>query len=312
MILVTGATSILGRAIVRQLASEGRHPRCLLRPEFGEQHLPPGLPLSAVSASLNDPPALRAAMQCTSCVVHVVGEERFGSIGAFVEHTQGTTNLVEAMRDTGVARLVHLSRLGADCNSAYAYLRIRGEAERIVRQSGLDYTILQAPLAYGHEDVSTTVLAMVAKIVPLVLPVPDTGRSCFQPLCIPDLARCVASTPDRRELVGQTIPLAGPEHFTLHQLIAQVLAAAGVHRRIVHLRLPVMQTLVRLLDQLLPHNPVPSWWLDVIASSTGTDLGSVPRHFGFEPRRFVQGSEYLSQKRAWRRELIRIIRHGSN
>ena len=170
MILVTGATSIIGRAIVRQLASDCLYALCLLRPEFGEQHLASGIPLSAVSADLGDPPALRAAMQHVSCVIHVIGEERFGSIGAFVEHTQGTANVIEAMQDAGVSRLVHLSRLGADCSSAYAYLRIRGEAERLVRLSGLDYTILQAPLAYGPDDVSTTVLAMVAKLVPLVLP----------------------------------------------------------------------------------------------------------------------------------------------
>ena len=311
MILVTGATSIIGRAVVRQLASEGRQAHCLLRPDFGEQRLPTGIPFAAVSAGLADLPALRTAMQRTSCVVHIVGEERFGTLGALREHTQGTAYLVEAMRDARVDRVVHLSRLGADRNSAYPYLRVRGDAESMIRHSGLEYTTLQAPMAYGPEDVSTTVLVMVAKMVPLVLPVPQTGGSCFQPLSIPDIARCVTGTLDRRDLIGQTIPLGGPEHFTLQQLTAQVLAAAGVRRKILPINLLLMKGLVRLLDLIIPHNPVPSWWLDIVASSSGTDLGSVPRHFNFEPCRFSQGSAYLGDKRPWRRELLRLVRHGS-
>jgi NADH dehydrogenase len=171
----------------------------------------------------------------------------------------------------------------------------------------MDYTILQSAITYGPEDAFISVLAMLAKTVPFVLPIPETGMSRFQPLWIGDLVSCIVATLERDDLIGQTIPLGGPEHFTLEQLVAQVLSVVGVQRRLVRVRMPLLRFGVGVFEALLPHTPVPPRWLDVLAVGSATELGSVPRNFGFEPWRLAQGLEYLSQKQPWRRNLLRFI-----
>jgi hypothetical protein len=89
--------------------------------------------------------------------------------------------------------------------------------------------------------------------------------------------------------------------------VLQVLAAMHIHRRLVRMRVPLAQAVVRTLDKLLPHTPTPPRWLDVLAVGSATDLGTIPRHFGFEPCRFAQCIEYLRRRHPWRRDLIRFV-----
>jgi len=309
MILITGATGFVGRAVARRLVAEQRKVRCLLRPSWREQRLPTGILFSNVSASMDDLPALRTAMQGVTTVVHLAGEEDLDRIGTLHNHTKDTVNLVAAAREADVRRLIYLDRLGADRASAYPLFRASGEAEAVVRESGLDTTILQTAVIYGPEDVFINVLVMLAKVIPFALPVPDVGLVRFQPLWIADLVTCIVATLDRDDLIGQTIPLGGPEHFTLEQMVAQVLAAAGMRRRLVHVQLPLMHGAVGLLETLLPRNPTPPWWLDLLTVSNATGLGTIPRHFGFEPARFARGLDYLRHKRPWRRDLVRFVMH---
>jgi len=168
MILITGATSCVGRVVVSQLAAEGRGVRCLLRPSLREQRLSTGIPFSSVSASMSDLPALRTAMQGVTAIVHLTGEEDLDYGETLRNHVEDTSNLLPAAQEADVRRFIYLSRLGADRVSAYPLFRARGDAEALLRESGLDYTILQVSVTYGPEDVFTNVLVMLAKMMPLI------------------------------------------------------------------------------------------------------------------------------------------------
>ena len=307
MILITGATGFVGRAVVHRLTTEQQNPICLLRPSQREQRLATGVSFSTVSASMDDLPAMRTAMQDVTAIVHMTGEEDLDREGSLRNHVQDTANIVTAAQETDTRRFIYLSRIGANSTSAYPILRARGEAETIVRESGLDATILQTPLVYGAEDFSTNMLVMMAKVIPFVLPVPDVGMSRFQPLWITDLAMCVLTALHRDDMAGQSISLGGPEHFTLDQMVAEILSAAGIRKRLVRTRMSSIHWLIALADGLTPRNPVPPWWLDLLIVGDATDLVTIPRDFGFEPHRLAPSLDYLRRKRPWRRDLLRFV-----
>ena len=306
MILITNATSFAGRGIVRGLATNGCKVRCLLQPSRRALGLPPGLSLSIVSASMGDLPALRTSLQDISAVVHLIGEDELDSQRTLDSHPQETANLIAAMQEADVRRLIYVSRLGSEPASAYPLFRIRGEVEMLLRDSELEWTILQPSITYGPEDAFINVIAMLAKAIPFALPIPDVGNSCFQPLWIGDLTMCVASTLDQDRLIGHTIPLGGPEHFTFEQLVAQVLGVIALRKRTIRFRLPLMRGMSEVFHLLLPRNPVPLWMLDIITLGSAGDLTTIPRHFGFEPCRFAECLEYLRDKRPWRRDILRF------
>jgi NADH dehydrogenase len=246
-------------------------------------------------------------MEGATAVVHLTGEEDLDRGETLRNHIDDTVVLISAAQEAGVRRFIYLSRLGADRTSAYPLFRARGEAEGAVRESKLDFTILRAPILYGQDDTSTNVLVMLAKTIPFILPIPSAGLSRFQPLWVADLATCIGATLDRRDLIEQTIPLGGPEHFTLEQMVSQVLAAAKMRRAVLSIPVPLVQMALTVLDALLPRNPAPLWWLDLAIAGSSTELGAVPRVFGFEPCRLSECLDYLRRQRPWRRDLMRFV-----
>lgn len=307
MILVTGATNFVGRRVVRQLAAEQYEVCCLVQTSRAEQQLPTDVTFSIISANLGEVATLRQAMQDVTAVIHLTREEERPEERTLVDHAAGTRNLLQAAQEGGVSRFVYLSRLGATPASAYPLFRIKGESEIAVAESGLDYTTLRSAVIYSQDDAFTTRLIMLAKMCPLLLPIPDVGMARFQPLWAEDLARCVVATIDREDLIGRMIPVGGPEHFTLEQLIRRVLEAAGMRRRLLHVSMPLLRSGADALEALLVRNPTPRWWLDLAAVGSATDLGTIPKHFSFEPCRFAHCLNYLRRSRPWRRTLIRYV-----
>ena len=129
----------------------------------------------------------------------------------------------------------------------------------------------------------------------------------FQPLWVGDLARCIAAAVDRADLVGASVPIGGPEHFTLEQMVSELLTVLQVRKMTVHVRMPFVRGASSLLGALFARNPIPLWMLDMIEKGSATALGSVPREFGFEPIRFSHGLDYLRRNRPWRRDLMRFL-----
>jgi len=256
---------------------------------------------------MSDPIALREALAGASVVAHSVEESDLASSETGVDHLQATAVLIDAMKKTGIRRIIYLSRLGALRTSAYPTARLRGEAEALITASGLDYTIIQASISYGEEDILTNVVAMIAKTLPILLPIPDTGMTHFQPIWIDDLARCVIAATMGRNLIGQTVPVGGPEHFTYPQMMAQVLDALGIHRSIRPIRMGLVRQISQILNPFVVRNPIPIWWLDMLDAGQATELRAVRNHFGFEPCQFSNCLQYLRRKRPWRRELFRYL-----
>lgn len=307
MILVTGATNFVGRAVVRRLTQKGYQVCCLVEPSRYEQDLPTEVTFSVLSAGLDDLPALKKAVEGVDVVIHLTREEERPRERSLSDHAVGTRNLVQAASAEGVSRFIYLSRLGATPASAYALFRTKGEAEIIVAESGLAHTNLRSAVIYGAEDVFTTRLVMLAKMIPFILPIPDAGMVRFQPVWVEDLARCVVETVGRKDLVGRMIPLGGPEHFTLEQMIRRVLEAAGMRRSLLHVSMPIMQSAADGLKAIFGGTATPAWWLDLAAAGSATDLGTIPKHFDFEPCRFSQCLTYLRRQRPWRRIFIRHL-----
>jgi NADH dehydrogenase len=256
---------------------------------------------------MDDVQALRAALQGVTTVVHLIGEEAPGRARTLDNHPDETAALLRAMQLAGVPRIVYVSRLGADASSAYQLFRVRGETEALVTASEMEFVVLHPTVAFGADDAFTNVIAMLAKSIPLVFPVPDPGMARFQPLWVGDLARCAAAAVDRADLVGKFIQIGGPEHYTLEQMVSELLNVLRVRRLTLPVRMPFARAASSILDALFPRNPIPLWMLDIIEKGSATDLGSIPRTFGFEPMRFSRGLEYLRRRRPWRSELMQFL-----
>ncbi|MCE7861425.1 MAG: NAD-dependent epimerase/dehydratase family protein, partial [Chloroflexi bacterium CFX2] len=188
MILVTGATGFIGRALVRHLSETGQEVRVLLRPSPSSPRLPKGVPVEVAVVSLNDERGVRAALRGVHQVFHLASAAGYGRRGnLFATDIEGTRNLTTAAKDAGVERLVFLSHVGADRASAYPIHKAKGIAEEFIRKSGLPYTIIRSTIVFGAEDRFTHSIAATLRSAPFLFQLPGDGRVLLQPLWVEDL-----------------------------------------------------------------------------------------------------------------------------
>ncbi len=153
-ILVIGATGGTGRELVRQALKRGHPVTALVRnpARMRESHAN----LTVIKGNVMDPASLAPAMQGQDAVVCALGHKRW--LGPSNILSQGTQNIVDAMKAAGVRRLVVETALGVGGSTGRLglyytlfvipfilpfYWYDKGRQERVVRESGLDWIIVR-------------------------------------------------------------------------------------------------------------------------------------------------------------------------
>jgi NADH dehydrogenase len=311
MILITGATGFIGRAVVRQLSSIGYPLRTLIRPSPRTPKLPKGVPVEVAVVSLADVRGLRAALRDVDTIIHLASAENQGSRGnLLVADIQGTENLVEAASDAGVDRIVYLSHIGAARASGYPAFKAKGIAEEHIRNGKVPYTILRSSLVYGAEDHFTNNLARIIRASPGVFPITSGGRTVVQPIWVEDLVTCMLWSIQNNDTLNKVYELGGTEFFTLQQIVEAIMDATHSRRYLVPLSPLTLRAITVFLEGVIPNFPISSFWLDYFAVNRTCAIDSLPRVFGLMPARFSYRLEYLLRKpwyqRAWNNVTERI------
>ena len=305
--LVTGATGFVGREVVRALRSRDVEVRCLVHTPGAESVL--GKDVEVHYGDVRDPAALRAAFYDVDVVVHLVAiiRER-GTLTLDGINHRGTENVVQAASAAGVNHFIQQSALGARDDPAYTYLYSKWRGEQAVIRSGLPYTILRPSILFGAGDEFVNLLAGLVKAF-LLVPVPGTGRNRFQPLAVDELARCVADTGGRADLMGKVIELGGPEHVSFDDLVDTIAHACGARRLKVHIPLSVMHLAVRTMGAVTSKVPATPDQLRSMAIPNVTALDAVEETFGFKPRPLAGNIDYVKRISRW--DALKIAFTGS-
>lgn len=131
MILMVGATGMLGGMITRQLLEQGQDVRILVRPGSNYQPLVEA-GAQPVTGDLKDPASLREAVQGVDTVVTTANSaQRGGDDNVQSVDLEGNRNLVDAAKSAGVKQFVFTSAMGADEQSQVPFLQAKGSTEHI-------------------------------------------------------------------------------------------------------------------------------------------------------------------------------------
>jgi uncharacterized protein YbjT (DUF2867 family) len=254
LITVFGGSGFLGRRIVLRLANDGAEVRVAVRhPEraaFLTGTRTAG-PITAVRADVWDEASVAPAVAGADAVVNTVGHyvER-GRASFEAIHGQGARHVAAAAARAGIARLVHISGIGADPQSDSAYVRARGIGERLVAEALPAATIFRPSVMFGPEDAFLNRLAALARVLP-VLPLFGRGDVRLQPVYVDDVAAAVATVLTTPVAAGKLYEFGGPRIYSYRVLVRLVLEQTGRRR----LLLPVPYRAWDLLAAL-PGSPV--------------------------------------------------------
>lgn len=258
-ITVFGGSGFLGRKIVERLVAEGittrvavRHPESV---KFPAETAGRTAEARVVYADVRDETSVALALEGSDAAVNAVGlyveagPETFEAV-----HELGALAVAHQCAALGIARLVHISGIGADLYSRAHYVRTRAKGELLVQDVFPRATILRPSVIFGPEDRFVNALAEIAQRAP-VIPLFGRGLTRLQPVYVDDVAKAVVAALQRPDSAGATFELGGPKIYTYRQLIGGILQQ--IERRRLLLPVPfVLWDLLAAAASLFPSPPI--------------------------------------------------------
>lgn len=247
--VVTGAFSYTGRYIALRLLTRGKTVRTLTghpnRPNpFGGQ-------VGVAPLDFNAPTELARNLAGAQTLYNTYWV-RFNHRQTTFDHAiQNTRTLIQAAKEAGVRRLVHVSITNPSEESPLPYFRGKAVIERLIRESGLSYAILRPAVLFGGEDVLVNNLAWLLRHLP-VFAVPGGGDYRLQPVHVEELADLAVRAGQQCD--NLTCDAVGPEIYCFNDLVELLASTVGSRARILHV------------------NPRRSFWLSRLAGLLVRDV----------------------------------------
>ncbi|WGS20744.1 MULTISPECIES: complex I NDUFA9 subunit family protein [unclassified Bradyrhizobium] len=253
LVTVFGGSGFLGRNVVRALCKRDYRIRVAVRrPELAGHLQPLGRvgQIHAVQANVRYPASVEAAMRDSHVAINLVGILAQGGGQTFdAVQQKGAETVAKAAAAAG-ARMVHVSAIGANENSASGYFRSKAAGEQAVLAASPSATIIRPSLLFGPEDHFTNRFAALARMSP-ALPLVGGGVNKLQPAYVADVARAVADAVDGKTKAGATYELGGPEVLTMREVMKIILEITKRDRMLV----PLPFGLARLMSVFLQFAP---------------------------------------------------------
>jgi NADH dehydrogenase len=234
IVTIFGGSGFVGRYVAQRMARAGWRVRVAVR-RPNEAHFvrPYGFvgQVEPIQANIRDEASTRAAIAGADAVVNCVGVLAEGGRQTFAAIVdEGAVRVARIAAEEGVARLVHVSALGADIDSESVYAHAKGKAEAGIREVFPAAVILRPSILFGDGDGFFNRFAGMARMSPVVPVIgPDTR---FQPAYVDDVA-AAAALAVTDEVTPGIYELGGPEVIGFRALIKEILAVIRRRRLVV-------------------------------------------------------------------------------
>ncbi|WP_336945019.1 complex I NDUFA9 subunit family protein [Asaia sp. HN010] len=302
VVTVFGGNGFIGRALVRQLASEGHFVRVASRaPEKAASLVAEGPSgrIMPVYASVTDPASVEAALNGATAAINLVSiltETSKASFRAINAEAPGT--VARIAREAKLSRFVQVSAIGAAPDASSHYGKSKAEGEKRVREAFPGATILRPSVVFGPHDRFLNMFGLMAKLLP-VLPV-YYPKTLLQPVYVDDVAQaarlCLTNEGAVSVDKAQVYELGGPDRMSMEEIMAFVARSVGRKPRLLAIPSGVAMAQARVFEnlpgKLLTRDQLAMLGQDNIVTSgvaTLQTLGVAPQSV------YDRAPEYLSQ-----------------
>ncbi|HSJ62944.1 MAG TPA: SDR family oxidoreductase [Gemmatimonadaceae bacterium] len=223
MILIAGATGSLGSRIAHSLLDDGNAVRAFVRPTSTHASLL-GAGADIAFGDLKDLASITRACDGVETVITTASVSKRGDDDVEAVDRQGNRNLVQAASAAGVRHVIFTSTVGASPAHPVPLFRIKAEIERLLRESGMTWTVLQ-PNAFMDVWFAMLIEKPIHEGMPVTLVGESRRRHSF--VAERDVAAFACAAVNHPAARNATIQIGGPEALTFRDVVRQYERATG-------------------------------------------------------------------------------------
>ena len=166
-------------------------------------------------------------------------------------NVDGTANVVRFAQRHGIRRFMYVSAVSAIYRHKNVYGLSKVAAERLVAESGLEYTILRPTMMYGSNGgLHFQKLVSLIRRIPGVVPILGPGTALLQPVWVEDAAEAVELALAHPQAIRKSYDVSGATALTFNEFVDRLTHAIGVKRVKVHVPLMLCQVAAHTLTRL--------------------------------------------------------------
>ncbi len=287
-VLVTGANGNLGRRLISRLLQPGRGGAtsvcAVVRSERAAaslRELPDAADAEIEIVDYRDEDELWRVAQGSRFVVHLPGIIKETRSNCYEDvHEKTCIALARAAARASVERVVYLSILGSDPDSANRCLASKGRAERILLEAATPTVVLRLPLVLGPGDDTARMLR--AEAMSRLVPMLGGGHTATQPIFCNDVVDAILACLTGPGLAGRSLDLAGPESLSQREFIARAAKLCGRVPRLLPLPVGLVRLLLGPLERLMAEPPLTREMLGVLLHDDRVDVDGVCKELGIQ------------------------------
>jgi dihydroflavonol-4-reductase len=247
-ILIIGASGFVGKNLVLQYTKK-RDVRIMVRPTSNIELFRNNPRVNIVYGDLAKNAGITEALGGIDIVIHCAATTMGRSYWEFYRtNTQGTTHLIDAMSTRNVRKMIYVSSHAACGPSATDdplhehdpknpisfYGRTKYLAERLVAQSGLDFTIIRPVSVYGPHD--KEILTYIKLLNQGICPVVGFGEKYLNLIYVKDLVDLIIKTIEQDHFAGKTYFVNDGQCYSLDAIMDTI--AQTLDKRSLRIRVP--------------------------------------------------------------------------
>jgi NADH dehydrogenase len=161
---------------------------------------------------------LAEKLKDADALVHLIGTgtQTFDVDYQYV-NVELTKKILKLCKKAKIKKIVYISGLGVSNTTTFGYFISKLKAEKLIKDSGLDYTIFRASYIVGKNDPLTKNLIKQARHGTIIIP--GSGQYRLQPISINDVSRAIFDCTVNKKLSNKTIDLVGPQTITFEKFV---------------------------------------------------------------------------------------------
>ncbi|MCS7064083.1 MAG: NAD-dependent epimerase/dehydratase family protein [Methylacidiphilales bacterium] len=234
-LFITGVSGFLGYHLIPRLLKNGYSITAWVRSKNAGDRLEKIFGIDYIVGSFSDLPALVQASQNSSAIINLVGAINETKNQTFEDaHIIPVQQLIAAAKINHISRFIHISALGARIHARSRYHHTKYQAEELLRQSGLDFTILRPSFIFGKGNHTEKLLQRLTSF-PLDLlqlytfPCFGDGNNLLQPIHVDDVCEAIVRCLAHPDSIKKTIDLPGSEKVPFATLLVRTFQSLGKH-----------------------------------------------------------------------------------